>query len=282
VLWCLPEDTETVNVVQSFEIPPGLGGPQSDERTSMAQRLGCYLWLAVGSVRPELRTSWEGLAGQKVSLALEGARRFRDYREFGPMHHEGCHVLIFEEDPGAALAEFIGSVRDAADATLRIASHDIFAFQATDKRKLDLYVTRPKSQILLCATSEDYLREILLRMDAKDKKRALPSDLPEWKYLDWNAPLWAIRHFAEDVPGDKQISGAVLAWKPNGRQVAEITYLSTDPNALARAKQRWGHTGAGSRAVVREGPAGTILVTLPFREGADAPVGFLFLLHLPR
>ena len=284
VLWWLPEDTETVNVAQSFEIPPKLsGGPGPKQHINMAQRLGCYLWLAVGSARPELRTSWKGLAGQKVSLALEGARRFRDYREFGPMHHDGCHIVVFEKDAGAEVAEFIGSLRNAAGTTLRIADQDVFVLKATERVKLDHYLTKPKSRILMCATSQDYLREILLRMAARGSKRALPSDLPEWKHLDRNAPLWAIRHFAEDVPGDKQTTGAVLAWKPNGRQVAEFKYLSTDPNALlTKVKQHWFRPGTGSRAIVRKGPAGTILITLPFREGSDTPPGFLFLLHLPR
>jgi hypothetical protein len=279
VLWWLPEDTETVNVVHSFEIPKG---PGPSQRISLTQRVGCFARWAMGSGRPELRKSWDGLVGQNVPLALEGARRFRDYREFGPMHYEGCHVFVFEKDADASVAELIGSVRDAADANLKIAGHDVFVLEATERMELDLYLTKPKSRILMCATSQGYLREILQRIAARGRKRALPSDLLEWKHLDWNAPLWAIRHFAEDVPGDKQTTGAVLEWKPNGRQVAELKYLSTDPNALAKAKQRWAHSRTGSRPIVRKGPAGTFLVSLPFPKGSDTPRAFLFLLHLPR
>ena len=116
-------------------------------------------------------------------------------------------------------------------------------------------------------------------------KRALPSDLPEWKHLDWNAPLWAIRHFAEDVPGDKRTTGAVFVLKPNGRQVAELTYLSTDPDAVAQAKQRWVHPETDFRPAVRKGAAGTTLITFPLRDDTLSPIEQLVLafgLHLHR
>jgi hypothetical protein len=44
--------------------------------------------------------------------------------------------------------------------------------------------------IVLCASSDRYLEAVLRGVDQAARTRALPYDLPEWKHIDFDAPVW--------------------------------------------------------------------------------------------
>src|SRR6266700_2260703 len=50
-------------------------------------------------------------------------------------------------------------------------------------------------QILICATDQGYLTEMLKRIDRPVTKRALPKELPEWKHVEMASRFWGIRHY---------------------------------------------------------------------------------------
>ena len=115
---------------------------------------------------------------------------------------------------------------------------------------------RPRPNILLCATDKSYLEELLTRLRAPDKKRALPSELPEWKQVETAAPCWAVRHFARDrsawtdpsspigggaVFDDSQAIGMTFWLDPAHQQLAEVRYVSQNPKALEIMKGGWDH-----------------------------------------
>ena len=59
------------------------------------------------------------------------------------------------------------------------------------------YFVLLKANTLLCASSDRYLKSVLRRADEVPASRTLPDDLPEWKQVDFDAPMWMLRHIPE-------------------------------------------------------------------------------------
>jgi hypothetical protein len=60
------------------------------------------------------------------------------------------------------------------------------------------YVTRPRENVLICATQHEYLKEVLDRMAGTNEASFLEilKQRDEWKFVDRGAsPVWAIRIF---------------------------------------------------------------------------------------
>lgn len=84
----------------------------------------------------------------------------------------------------------------------------------------------------------------MARLQGKKGNRALPNDLPEWKYVNPDLQFWGLRHFdrtqakldpsspfggqksANDV--DEQAIGLVYAFDRSTGKAARITYLTGD------------------------------------------------------
>ena len=74
---------------------------------------------------------------------------------------------------------------------------------------------------------------------------ALPSSLPEWKYVNTGNPFWAVRHFDKDRASDDPTSpfggkrlanvqddqaiGVTFNFDPSKASTATVTFLSGDP-----------------------------------------------------
>ncbi len=208
-----------------------------------------------------------------IALAVEGSRRFREPKNLGMMPYQGAHVLVFKND----LRPIMASLEKAALRIEEIAGNPVAVFR--DQREEDLwttYVAQPKPNVMILATDRDYLQEVLSRIASKVKsrRRALPKDLPEWKYVDGTASFWGLRHYdrkdAADDPSsplagekrqantpDDQAIGLVIALKDD---IAKIHYLSTNKDALGIAEVSWAmvshkgqthHLHAGSTSVIK-------------------------------
>jgi hypothetical protein len=94
VLWWLPEDTQTLVVSQGrLELPP-----LRQDRDALPSFEDSFLSLAaVPLVVVEKGAVYKTLAGSKVSLCVEGSRRFRAPKGLGMMSYEGCHILMFDD-----------------------------------------------------------------------------------------------------------------------------------------------------------------------------------------
>jgi hypothetical protein len=100
------------------------------------------------------------------------------------------------------------------------------------------------------------LHEVLTRMQHKSERRLLPEQLPEWKFVNKQADIWALRHCDKKSTAfdpsslafvgkkdkssylDETIQGIAFEYrKAEGR--AKITYLSTDSKAQELRKLAW-------------------------------------------
>lgn len=190
------------------------------------------------------------LEGKKVLFALEASRHFRPPAGLGEMPFEGCVLAVFKDD-----------LRDRRDAFMKNAEHSalrvdeveglsVAVFKERSEEDLwTTFVVFPQDGVLLVATNEDFLREILARIGGAKGERALPDTLREWKYVNTKAQFWGLRHFdktqatkdptspfegtkSANIPDDAAV-GLTYECNPSKVRKATITYLS-GPGANVR------------------------------------------------
>ena len=191
VLWWLPEDTETVIVAR---------GPftwKSVDGDTLPERLEPYFHeLMFTAVTFGDRKSRELVIGSRVVLAVHSARNFRAPNSLGLGPYEGCDVIVFDSEFAKEREGLLKRFAARAVRTQIMSGHQVFVAQERlEDNEWITYIANPKPNILLIATHEAYLADVLRRMSARGSTRALPDSLPEWREVDQNAPLLAIRHF---------------------------------------------------------------------------------------
>ncbi len=192
---------------------------------------------------------------EPMLAAIEGSRDFLPPSGLGMMRYQG-----------AVIAVFAGDIKDRANAYLKdstpkilrteqIEGHQVAVFE--DKSEQDVwttYVAFPKPNLAVAANNEDYLREVLARIDGKAGERALPDTLPEWKHVDIHAQFWAVRHYRKSgaqtdptspfcacaaMNADDQAIGLTFSFDPRKSNAATITYLSGNENGLRSFQEKY-------------------------------------------
>jgi hypothetical protein len=199
----LPPNTETLVVargpfkVQYFE--------DSDEDSEDAEEVSLeetFQYYTLGSLAA-IREGrfFKEMANWTVKLALEGSRKFRRPSGLGGFLYEGSDVILLEDK--TPLDSFMKSIEKDAEAILEVQGHRVSVYrEKLENDEWTFHVVRPKPNVLLCATNRGYLDETLRRITNSPKPRAFSADLPEWKLLNPDARVWAIRHYIrgeEDV-----------------------------------------------------------------------------------
>jgi hypothetical protein len=258
LLWWLPPDTETVEVMQVptvkhegplYAIFPVLRGHVD------------FGDLSYGEL------SKRHLAGAKVKAVVEGSRHFRAPSGLGEMPHDGARIYIFGESMGPAGNALMADLLRAAAKVEEVEGLRVAVFR--DRLENDVwttYVTVPRPDLLVVATDRDYLTQVLRRAVKHDGERALPEELPEWKWIDRDAPYWALRHYRREysatdptspflarasanVP-DPRAVGLAASVDAGGRSVV-VHYLSGSTDAEQVAKQMYSHPGDGVTPEIR-------------------------------
>lgn len=197
------------------------------------------VWLPTGLL--------ERLNSRKVAFAMEGSRHFRSPSELGEMPYEGCNIVVFVSDIASLGDAFMKDSKNAGAKFEEVEGQRVAVFQ--EKLEEDVWtalVAFPKPNVLVVATSRDYLRDVLARIGGKTGPRALPDELPEWKYVNTRVRCWGLRHYdkaqanldpsspiggekSANFPDDKAI-GLVFNFDPV--REATITYLSGAKDVL--------------------------------------------------
>lgn len=258
ILWWLPEDTETVFVTNGpFTIPPHVSDlennaeitPKLIENVFFNQ----YRAIFLGN-QDRLR---EPLAKYEIQVGLEGSRRFRAPKSLGLLPFEGCQISVFSQN----IAEIQGNLLPLleSDAVKIHSINGVRVAEFMERLEADewhFYLTFPRPNVLLCATDEGYLTQVLERMGTCAATRALPGNLPEWAHVDVAAPFWAIRHYSRNnvdldptspVSGrklpanipDAEAVGFVFSFDPKRTDTPTIKYLSNNRDSLALVSKEW-------------------------------------------
>lgn len=278
VLRWLPDDTETVVVSQSpFQI-------RIEDRLEYSiQRAPTNTYMVLG-IR---RQFWHDLQNELIDLAVAGHRRFRLPADRGFTYFEGCNILRFNEGSGKQVRKAFASWLAAADRIDELSGHKIGVFDETIASDAwTFYLANPEPRVLICATDREFLSHVLKRMKGAGGGRALPETLPEWKYVNQKAPVWAVRHYrsedsAKDLTSplhpqsrfnvhDENAVGLVFWYddRPGSPDVLTARYLSSSPDAMQLFRQRWAGDKLEPIASFSQPAPDVVQVSLP-RKGAD-------------
>jgi len=252
----LPADTETATAANGpFSLPdltqeernPGVHG-DADEAQEIFRRIPVGLF----GFKKGLMGSY--FKNDKVLLALEGSRNFRSPAGLGEGPYQGCDIAVFASDIALGVDAFLKHSSDAVLRTERIEGQQVSLFQEKlEEDTWTTFVAFPKPNIAVAATNEEYLREVLARINGKRGERALPDSLPEWKYVDTYAQFWALRHYDKkgastdptsplagqnsSVIADDNAIGLTFYFDPHKSKTATIVYLSGDEKSLQNVQK---------------------------------------------
>ncbi len=224
VLPWLPEETETLFVGRSVTLTDF----ESDEARSW-QDYGVNL--AVGDRGDK---DLKRFRGRKIECIVAGAMNFDGVSSFGSLRSERCSILVFKDDLGETGKEWTEDLRKTAKAVRTMVGHEVFVFPSTTVMEpwvketswQGTYFVLLKPNIVLCASSDRMLETMLRRINDVPKKRALPDSLPEWKHVDFQAPVWMIRHVPQTGKRDQPVGSIALFMKNSFR----VTYIPRTEN----------------------------------------------------
>ena len=182
-----------------------------------------------------------GLKGHAAPLVVNGGRDYETVSAFGSYRYHGASVIVFAGEDRAKMDQLLATLAADAAEVRRIGDRDVLVFPA-DKDEMEptfqlepwqgTYLVRVEPNVLLCATSDVFLREMLDRIAGTPRDRALPADLPAWKYVDPASSVWGLRRIPKIE--DQQLEAVVWLSQPGGRSTLEAFYF---PAAGGDAKQ---------------------------------------------
>jgi hypothetical protein len=191
------------------------------------------------------RAQLEPLRGRKVEWLVHGATNYDGVSSLGSLRSEGCTIIVFEKNLGNAAREWNEGLRPRAQAIRTVAGREVIVLPSPTEMERwvketewqGIYFVLLEPNIVLCASSDRYLEAVLRRVDTAPKMRALPDQLPEWKHVDFDAPLWMIRHVPK--PGEKAHTvGVTATFRKNAFHVAYVSKTDAEVNAK-QVRDEW-------------------------------------------
>lgn len=254
-----PADTETVIAANGPFLMPDL--KRDSDETKSGEDTNQEIEGELRSFPIELFGFQNGLLakhfkGQQILLGMEGSRHFRPPSGLGGGLIDGCAVIVFADDVTDRANSFVKDSSTVALRTEQIEGQKVTVFQERMEEDIwTTFVAFPKPNMAVAASNEEYLREVLARLNGKNGERALPDNLPEWKHVNTQAAVWAVRHYdksgaaidqtspfggkkSANVPDDKAV-GLTFSFDPSKSQTATIVYLSGDENILQNVQKNF-------------------------------------------
>jgi hypothetical protein len=192
----------------------------------------------------------KNIKDEPILAAIEGSRDFRPPSGLGMMKYQGGVIAVFAGNITGDASSYLRDSTSNIVRTEQIEGHAVAVFEGKSEQDLwTTYVAFPKPNIAVAANNEDYLREVLARIDGKHGERSLPDTLPEWKHVNTLAQFWAVRHYQKTgtqtdptspfnlgfgKTSDPQAIGLTFSFDPDKSKTAMITYISGDENSLHR------------------------------------------------
>lgn len=264
LIWWLPTDTESVIAARGpFTIPsePNETSEKSDQDWFTKKTSQAEIHAELEELPLELLYDLDlakALRGRTVAYAMQGSRHFREPAAGSEVtRYEGCSVVVFEKNLDG-LESAITRMADWKDATKSVLSGTqvLSRREESNDSEQTYFLAFPKPNVLLIANNRKYLEQVLERMERKKTPRALPDQIPEWKFLNASARFWGLRHYdpaqakrdptsplggdSTYVQGDPNAIGVLIALDPKNERNLVITSFSRD-EAKARAVARKEH-----------------------------------------
>jgi hypothetical protein len=266
----LPADTETLFMARDFIVSrsgsvlqEAASGQKIDSLVDVREiiRLEALSTLCDLEKGAEIRP----FAGHKIVLALRGARHADVVSSFGSIRDEGCSIIFLEKPVNEIAPQW--SERSQRNA-LEVRVHSgkkiyVFPTSVTMEPWVKLkswqgtFIVLLKPDVLLCASSDQYLKEVLDRIDVPQTDRAMSDQLPIWKYTDPALSTWMIRR----CPNREMIESLAFLPKQNEFQVVYLPAAGRRSDAESRIRADWSMSSSTSTPGFRAEEDGSIRVT---------------------
>ncbi len=298
ILWWFPTDIETL-IVSNGVFPIG---PRIKHKLNVKQDLPSLQTILESSsyglmVGLADHVSRDLLAVNEVTLAIEGSKKFSNPSGLGMMKYEGCHVIQFSSE----IIEFMKSMEKNATQIKNIGEKQVLIFEKNVESDIwKIFYAQLRPNLILCATDEIFLTQMLNRISKRGKTRALPNSLLEWKYVDRTAQFWAIRHYEwagiydkkskvyvidktrGPKHGEKGLAfGSTFHYDSKKPITAKVNSFSKSRNAEEEAKRFWSrgpNWSPGLYSDVRTVTPGVIEI-VPNIDPPESVLGFWALLR---
>jgi len=191
----LPNDTESIFVCQEpFRLPA------EDEFREAGFLSGLHASYATGflGALPNEK-AFQVLVGKKCNTAVLAGRKFQAPSAQGASLFEGVCVLRFEKKlPKDLWTKLVAESQQHFVLGFAVVEHPI----PWGKDELVFSLALLNDSLLIIATDRDYLKTVLSNSLEKPEKSLLASNWEEWKHVDTQSPIWAIRHFTHFTEGN--------------------------------------------------------------------------------
>ncbi len=196
ILSWIPQGAESLIVARGpFSIQDAPAEPEKSgiEAAFQDQAVGPLGSLADGAF-------YKQLSSNRVLLAVEASGGFRGPEGklgLGEMRYKGVHVVHLEIGSDNGIQKFTSSIRQASSKVLKMDGNEVFVLEKHTENygSWSFLISEPKPDILILATDEGQLREVLSRMKERRADRAFPRTFPEWKLLNQTKTALAMRHY---------------------------------------------------------------------------------------
>jgi len=196
VLSWLPGNTESIVVAESFIFDSKIDGDMS--LVPEFQLLTLAAFFVPGRDGPnKTGPIAKAMEGAGLRFGLKAGRQFRHKGGVGPISYEGCDIAVFDD------AKIVDKVWKTVEKLLgkRVQNMSVIAVvleEEIEGIKWTYYLARPRDKVLLCASNETYLKEIVKRMEGAEQSNFLEAIRirDEWKVVEREDSLvWCIRIF---------------------------------------------------------------------------------------
>lgn len=131
--------------------------------------------------------SQEGCWTKDIAFCVKGRGK--------PKSAENGNNSVFEECQVILLSRPIHfDLKKLASRCYSCATHEIVVRHENWQGGLDYYLAQPSPNVLLVATSEDYINTTIQRMVSKAADTSMASSLPEWRHVSQKSAYYVIRH----------------------------------------------------------------------------------------
>jgi hypothetical protein len=143
---------------------------------------------------------YKQLTRNRVLLAVEASGGFRGPEGklgLGEMRYKGVHAVVLENGSDTGIQDFLSSIRHASSRVFNMDENKVFVLEKHTENYGSWFfvISQPKPDILILATDEAELREVLSRIKEKRAGHSFPNTFPEWKFLNQTKTAWAMRHY---------------------------------------------------------------------------------------
>jgi len=113
------------------------------------------------------------------------------------MPYTGCHIVVFDGELGVEGDRILNRISSRAKEFLQIGGIRVAVLEEKFESDLwKLHVAFPHANMIVAATDEAFMTQVLARRLDGSPRVALPEHLPEWRVVDRSAPFWAVRHYS--------------------------------------------------------------------------------------